>query len=289
MAVPLFFMLSGYFLFNGKATTGLLCFLRRRMSRILIPFISILVFYFIYHYHEWTVREWLYRCLTNQIDYHLWFIYSLVGLYLAIPLFERLFTNSDGLKVVCFYIGLWLLSSSLYEYVKRYIGLTINPFYVFNCEYFFGYIGFFFLGGLFRRIKVTVMWCWFLILIYIIASWCIYRLTKSWSTQLGHPDEMFFENLSPFVVLQAVSFFLAIKDISLKSRLITFLAQHTYWIYLLHILVLGNLQSITGLSIINNTAVNIIIISISTFIIAFLIALPCYRLERILVSRLHLR
>ena len=290
MAVPLFFMLSGYLLFNGKTTLNLGQFLKRRLSRILLPFFSILVIYLIVRWQEWSVGEWFNRCFNNgQIEYHLWFMYALVGLYLAVPLFERLFTNNEGLTIVRFYVGIWLAGSVFYEYAKRYFGWNINPFYLFNCHYFFGFMGFFFLGGLFRRFTVTVRWRWCLLAICILSSWCIYRLTKFYSFKVGHPDETFFENLSPFVVLQAVSFFLAIKDISFSSKFLSFLAQHTYWMYLGHVLILNKFQHITELWINVHTAWRITVVSIATFVIAFILAIPFYRTEQYIVSKLHLR
>lgn len=209
MAVPLFFLLSGYFLFSDKPPMLLASFLKRRFSRILIPLILTFVIYLVVRH--WTFSDWIHRIFTGQISFHLWFMYALVGLYLAVPLFQPLFTTEAGRKIALYYVVLWLCCAVFYAYAKRYFGLSFNPFGQFNFHYFFGFMGFFFTGGLLRRVRVTLCWRWFWALVCVLATVLIYRFTKSWSLSLGSPNELFFENLSPFVVLQAVSFFSGLK------------------------------------------------------------------------------
>ncbi len=150
-------------------------------------------------------------------------------------------------------------------------------------------MGFFFTGGLLRRVRVTLCWRWFWALVCVLATVLIYRFTKSWLLSLGSPNELFFVNLSPFVVLQAVSFFLALKDIKLESALLTFVAEHTYWIYLVHMLAMGVLQKYTGLYVNVHTALHIVLITVGTFVLAFIVSIPLYLFEKTLVRCLHLR
>lgn len=101
--------------------------------------------------------------------------------------------------------------------------------------------------------------------------------------------ELFFEGRSSPVVLQAVSFFLALKDIKLESALLTFVAEHTYWIYLVHMLAMGVLQKYTGLYVNVHTALHIVLITVGTFVLAFIVSIPLYLFEKTLVRSLHLR
>ena len=101
--------------------------------------------------------------------------------------------------------------------------------------------------------------------------------------------ELFFEGRSSPVVLQAVSFFLALKDIKLESALLTFVAEHTYWIYLVHMLAMGVLQKSTGLYVNVHTALHIVLITVGTFVLAFIVSIPLYLFEKTLVRCLHLR
>lgn len=165
----------------------------------------------------------------------------------------------------------------------RSVSLTSTTFSD-SCDF-----AFFFTGGLLRRVRVTLRWRWFWALVCVLATVLIYRFTKSWSLSLGSPNELFFENLSPFVVLQAVSFFLALKDIKLESALLTFVAEHTYWIYLVHMLAMGVLQKYTGLYVNVHTALHIVLITVGTFVLAFIVSIPLYLFEKTLVRCLHLR
>ena len=136
MAVPLFFLLSGYFLFSDKPPMPLASFLKRRFSRILIPLVLTFVIYLVVRH--WTFFDWIHRIFTGQISFHLWFMYALVGLYLAVPLFQPLFTTEAGRKIALYYVVLWLCCAVFYAYAKRYFGLSFNPFGQFNFHYFFG-------------------------------------------------------------------------------------------------------------------------------------------------------
>lgn len=140
MAVPLFFLLSGYFLFSDKPPMPLASFLKRRFSRILIPLVLTFVIYLVVRH--WSFSDWIHRIFTGQISFHLWFMYALVGLYLAVPLFQPLFTTEAGRKIALYYVVLWLCCAVFYAYVKRYFGLSFNPFGQFNFHYFFGFMRF---------------------------------------------------------------------------------------------------------------------------------------------------
>ncbi len=261
-------------------------FLKRRFTRILIPLILTFVIYlFVRH---WTVTEWLYRVFTGGVHFHLWFMYALVGLYLTVPLFQPLFTTENGRKLALYYVVLWILSAVLFAYARRYYGWTLNPFSKFNFHYFFGFMRFLFVGGLLRRIEVTPRQRWISFGTCIVATILIYHFTKSWSLTVGKPNELFFENLSPFVVLQAISFFLTLKDIKFQSATLTFVAQHTYWIYLVHMLAMGALQKYTGLTVHGHTALNIVLITVGTFFLAFALSIPLFCFERHLHKWLRL-
>lgn len=97
-AVPLFVMISGYFLlrkvYDGQATAR---FYRRRLSTLGVPFAFWALFYLIANVAEERLRgvpfdaifaEHFAATLRNGhgYGYHLWYLYMLVGLYAATPL-----------------------------------------------------------------------------------------------------------------------------------------------------------------------------------------------------------
>lgn len=280
-------MLSGYLLFNEKESFQLRAFLKKRFARILLPFFAILVAYiFVRH---WNLNEWFIYSISGKVEGHLWFIYALVGLYLTVPFFIPLFKSPEGLKLIRFYIIVWLLCAVFYPYLKRYFEWQLNPFEQFNFYYFMGYLGFFFLGGLFRFIKINVAWRYFYFALYVISSILIYKCTQYYSLKQGAPNTLFVEYLSPLVVVEAICFFLAFKDITFQNRFINFLAQHTYWMYLGHNVVMQKIQILGDVWVKENTLWNILILSFSTFIISFLFALPALRVEEFVMKKLRLR
>lgn len=281
MCVPLFFILSGYLLLNGKQST-LLTFYKKRFLRILIPFIITCTIYSMLR--DWNLYELLSRVISQKIDFHLWFVYAIIGIYLIIPLFQPLFLTKNGLRLVWMYVFFWFISGVCYPTAQSYFGWSLNPFNAFNFHYFYGFLGYFLVGGLLQNYKFNNHTRLVGILLTIISTGMIFYLTKSYSLQLNHPNELFFNGLSPFVAVQAISFFIAVKDSQLNLKGVNFIAKHSYWIYLIHILVLGKIQVFFQLSINENTAFNILFLSVTTFVCALLISIPLMKIEEKMIT-----
>ena len=80
VCVPLFVMASSYLLFPLKKSTGE--FFRRRLVRILVPFIL-----WVCAYVWWFGDSWGKACFNfPDAGGHLWFVPMLLGLYLLMPL-----------------------------------------------------------------------------------------------------------------------------------------------------------------------------------------------------------
>ena len=101
--VPLFVITSSYLLFPVQTTTG--TFFRRRMSRLLVPFI---VWTLVYAFLWGEPAENLQALLIN-FNYaagHLWFVYMLVGVYLVMPLLSP-WAERVGRRELLAYLGVW--------------------------------------------------------------------------------------------------------------------------------------------------------------------------------------
>ena len=281
LVIPVFFMLSGYFLLTGKRTLTLGQFLWHRLARILIPFAVILVIYLIVR--QWTLSEWLDRVVSGKVSIHLWFMYSLTGLYLSVPLFEPLFASREGRRVAQYYVVLWLASAIFFDFAKLYYGWTADPFKSFNFTYFFGNMGYFFLGALLRTVRVNAISRAASIVLYLAATYLIFYMTIGYSFETGKPQFIFLLETDPLVVLQGVSVFIALKDVVFDSRALAYVAKHTYWMYLVHMLVMEAIQQKTGFDIATNTASHIFLLSAATFAASLVAAIPLYWLEQQLV------
>ena len=109
--VPLFVMASCYLLFPLKVETGR--FLRRRASRILIPFFIWSLFY-VWHFNG-NIKEMFFN--FPMAAGHLWFVPMLFGLYLLMPLLSP-WAERAGKREIRMWIGVWLFTA-LFPYLRR--------------------------------------------------------------------------------------------------------------------------------------------------------------------------
>ena len=87
-AVPLFFMISGFVLeLNYSANISYFVYLKKRFGRILIPYVfwSFIYYFFVYTKHN---INFLTTLGLGSASYQLYFIPSLLVLYIAFPLFH---------------------------------------------------------------------------------------------------------------------------------------------------------------------------------------------------------
>lgn len=277
MCVPLFFMISGYLFFNKKEIP-VLSFYKKRLYRILFPFLIMCLIYF---FNQGSgITEFIAKIFQKKVDFHLWYVYALVGLYLAVPFFKKLFDSEEGIFLIKLYIFIWLISAIIYPTVYRYFNLNIPIFNNFNFNFFYGYMGYFLLGGLLRNYTFSINKRIFAFIITIVSTWLIYYFTKKYSYSLNKPNELFFGNLTPFVLTQALSFFIAVKDSTISHRLIRKISIHSYWIYLIHVIVYKHILHITSSTLIPYAWLKIPVYAVATFLLCFLISIPLYKLEQ---------
>src|SRR5690606_41179250 len=100
-------------------------FYRKRLSKICIPFFVWSIIYLIYHFYRYThfnvlpfsqVIDISIDKLMHGASAHLWFLYMIVGLYLAIP-FLRIIINQASDKEILFFISLWAVELQ-YMYIE---------------------------------------------------------------------------------------------------------------------------------------------------------------------------
>ncbi|MBA4495423.1 acyltransferase [Paenactinomyces guangxiensis] len=121
-SVPIFFMLSGLFLFYryyDNQTFPILAFFKKRTLYILIPYLSWSVFYLVYSWFAHretapqTVTDTITAVLTGSSYYHLYYIVVMVQFYLLLPLLIWTFRKFGGLTVVSFALLINVLANSM--------------------------------------------------------------------------------------------------------------------------------------------------------------------------------
>lgn len=149
MGVPLFFMLSGFLLLSDPRTADPLPFYRRRLRRLLVPFLFWDAVCFVLRGlmeegRGFGLKLFLTELVQQGSDYHLWFIYQIAALYLLAP-FLRMIVERAERKALWVLLGVVLFVPSVLRLVN-----ILQPFLWFSpfrapIE---GYAGFFLLGYL---------------------------------------------------------------------------------------------------------------------------------------------
>lgn len=136
-AVPLFVMLSGTFLLDPAKSFSLGAFWKKRAPRVFLPFLAWSLAYAvwqIYWLHNWPLSELPRRFLDSNISVHLWFVYMLAGLYLALPILRR-FVAAATQGDLIYFLVLWFAAVG----IAPHIGLDNIAGYVVAATGFTGY------------------------------------------------------------------------------------------------------------------------------------------------------
>ncbi|MBD3346600.1 MAG: acyltransferase family protein [Chitinivibrionales bacterium] len=213
--IPVFVMLSGTFLIDKADGSLLGRFLRRRVRRVLIPFLVWSGLYFlwrIYINHEpLAFKNFFTLIFLEPVYYHLWFLYILIGLYLIAPI-VNVYMQHASTRSVLYFLILWVLFGSLLPMVESFYHFSIYP-TVRNAESLFAYFGYFVLGRALRDVVPTPMQRLLLIIAWFVAFGA--TTVGTWYLTIvrngGTFDALFYDYYSINVIVMALSIFLAMK------------------------------------------------------------------------------
>ena len=298
-AVPLFVMASSYLLFPVKTDTP--TFLRRRFTRVGIPFVVWSVLYAVLPQvgGEWSaaaVGENLKALCFNfpPAAGHLWFVYMLLGLYLLMPMISAWVAGLSKRGEQLF-ITVWVLTTFI-PYL-RYAGSSIgvgdylygeglwNEFSLF--WYISGYVGYLVIA---HYIRTYVDLSWRKTLAFALPAFAVgFAVTAGWfyelttsvapdadgmifgSQQLLHDIEISWRFCTPNVALMSVAVFLVFKKITCSDgwiyKIVGELSRMSYGMYLMHIFVLNAVFALLGGRF--ATSVTIPLVGIVTYIATY--------------------
>lgn len=115
-AVPIFFMISGATILSSTKDEPYGVFIKRRLSRVAIPFFAYSVLYylfFVFVKKEYTlgVYEFFRLFATGGISGHLWYIYALIPLYFLFPVLRKFVQNITRKQLISFIAVIFVVSS----------------------------------------------------------------------------------------------------------------------------------------------------------------------------------
>lgn len=251
--VPLFLMITGVLLLGKQESMPV--FFRKRFVRVLPPLLFWSLFYMIWnawhgeHYGVWY--EWLRTMAKGPVTFHLWYLYAIVGIYLFVPFLKKIW-NSTGDTEKKIYLAVWALVSC-WPTLKTVLGIDADLMTVYGVGPFFGLVGYLFLGAYLHecyqqqqdRRK------------YVLGSAGLFAVfaaltmgaTYAYSLYAGKPDPLFYDYLSPFVLVSSVCAFNVLYG--LGARAATFAgplkqaSACTLGVYCIHIFILHRVDDAT--------------------------------------------
>ena len=241
IAVPLFFMVSGYLLLRKEEPYGE--FFRKRALKVVLPFFIWSVIYLLWKREGFEsgfsiklVASYLLKIVRGPRENHLWFFYALIGLYLFTPIL-RVFVARASLRDLCYFCGLWFVVVPVFSFLQEFTPLKIG----FELYFIAGYSGYFMLGhllGMFQYTRYQLYGLALLIFIISIGTTVLNYLVKS---------EYFVSYLGMNIVLMTAFAFVLLREVQIGDRLNNFLiplGRASFGIYLVHVIVLATLEQL---------------------------------------------
>jgi surface polysaccharide O-acyltransferase-like enzyme len=241
VAVPLFLMVTGALLLRRETNVPDML---SRVRRVITPlFVWSLLYLLWFRYNGVHTSGWIARILQGPVVAHLWYLYTLIGAYLFLPVLTAFF-QVNALKTQLFVMVCWFIGASLLPTVavitgKHYVGI--------NWHFLPLYAGYIVAGAiLYEKIKFQrspLYWAF--------AGWaiCIVGIgigTWWFSVRIRQAHEVFYAYESPFVALGAIFAFIALREFgrryisgrSYAENLLPYLGKVNFGVYLAHALII---------------------------------------------------
>jgi len=249
MGVPLFFMVSGYLMLGKNEPVS--DFFRKRLVKVGIPTLFWSVAYLLWSveaYRNGTMNP-LHIALSilktiylGDVEIHLWFLYILIGIYLAVPIL-RMYVSAASRRDMIYFVALWFLATPLLELAQRILGHPTSL----EIPVVAGYVGYFVMGFLLADVQLGRRGRILSALGCIVAIALTFVGTNVLSVGLGPIDAYFYSYFSPPTVLASICGYLLLKDLGHNhgrtAKSIRTVAATSFGIFLIHIFVIELLRN----------------------------------------------
>lgn len=218
------------------------------------------------------------RFLSGDLYFHLWFLYMIAGLYIVTPLIKPITAHASR-QEIGYFILIALICFSLAPYLQ-----TIwpdNPITIFLNKLQIGigggYILYFISGYYFSTYTITPSERAMIYIAGLLGSFATIYLTYTLSINAGQGVTTYMDRMSLNVYISAIAVFILIKYTiqrrqphHLTRRIIQLLSDHSFGIYLIHILFVIWYRDTGGAShLAQNPLIHIPLTAISIFAISF--------------------
>jgi len=237
LSVPLFVLISGALLLP-KAEEPL-AFYQKRLVKLIPIFFFWNMIYILYYFFKYPSLQqydlnqkisYIAEKMKSGANAHLWYLYLLPGLYLAIPFIHKLLKSCSKKDIEIFLI-LWYISLFLFN--KRLSPYLPN----FDLGFFTGYFGYLVLGYYLRIYNFNSRLFAYMIVCTATAIGTFYL-----SLQQQRFDSLLYGYLAPNTVWAAAFLFVTFKNklnTAPVPKYLSWIDKYSFGIYLSHILFLN--------------------------------------------------
>ena len=247
VCVPLFVIISGYLLLPMK--TDYSTFLKKRMTRVVFPFIAFCIFYDLYFFIKGDIdyKEMLLNIPLIFINYgtqigHLWFMYMIIGVYFFIPIVSPWIQTAKK-EHFYYYFVLWLIASTSCYFHIWFDDIWGECYWNRNTivQGFFGEFGYAVLGAFIKlHLKEKNLYILGIILYIIGTGFTIFGyFMKREDATTPEEIEVAWKFDSTNVIMATFGIFLLLRKIECKNekivKLFNDIALKSYGMYLVHV------------------------------------------------------
>lgn len=284
IAFPLFLLIAGYISLNKNES--LLSTLRTRVLDLVIPLVAWTVIYIIYDraVNHQTGPISVLDLFSTPAYPHLWFIYTMILLYLVTPLLNTFIQNGSQQRVN-YIVAVWFAFASVYVLFDNTKANLLEGRPIpqpSNIDLVVYLSGFYIIGGVARRFninpKVTIA-----TIIFIASAILTAVLTYSLSIAISTPNSVFlFYSAPTMVVVSLACFFMFLNAPFRYNRSMIGALRHlsklSLGIFFVHVIVLETLLGLFDVTFIGYiSTITIPLIALASFLISAAI-IWCIRL-----------
>lgn len=283
VAVPVFIMLSGYFLLNPAKSFNIKTYLLRPARFLLTVYIWSAFYAFQGAIAELirtgtVTQERLSDSFNRFVQghYHMWFCFLLAGYYILLPIGRKI---AEDTRVLSLFIILWVIFAFLIPCISSWFNLLplYNYFEKYEMNVLRGYWGYFLLGYLIRSLNLKKPLRFTIYILGALSMATTIYLSIFQSISSNTYKDNWFSPGSPLILLSSFAAFLLFTQIKINPgergrNIIVTLSGFSFFIYMFHIFILEkmNLAGITTISF--NPLLSVPALSLCAFLVSLPIA-----------------
>ncbi len=272
-AVPVFFMITGYLFLTKDKDLEYKDFFKKYILKYIVAIFTFGWGYAIIEeiFNKNYCLSMPFTALLNTIQgktwAHMWYLYSLVGVMLLIPIIKKLLDKDE--KSIKYISTILLISSFVFPLIELVFDIKIGFDLIIVSPYLlYAIIGYYLGKNNLEKDSIKYIIGLFISLVIIIIAQVVTVL---------YCDDAIISKISfvgkynsIIILLLAVCIFILFKKIITRNRIVEFTSKYTYGIYLVHVFYINLIYKFFNINIYGNY---FLIKSLTVFVVVFLFSL----------------